>query len=299
MLVYQTDKTVKYVQNKGNQKVKNLLDDNKDLKLSQIYMIQSQSGHINFVVEEMSSQTSIIMELFANINETTNLWNLESYERFNMTSGHAVVLQFNRTEQQLNGKNLLFNGKPDETRKEENTDGKLLPFRKDVNQLYVITTDMNLLLIGTKGIIRERNLQIIEEIGKSLDALRRTPFETMTISERTIVFRDKIFSIGTGKTFDALRNTNREVGKIMESQPVQYSDKVLYKFQNAEGTTLIFKNDPGRRDCNMIGYRAINSVMSATMISQDMMLFQMARSISAETGEIEVYWTGMSLDERI
>ena len=115
---------------------------------------------------------------------------------------------------------MLFNGKPEETRKVERTDGKLLPFRKDVNQLYVITTDMNLLLIGTKGIIRERNLQLIEQIGKSLDALRRTPFETMTISERTIVFRDKIFSVGSGKTFDALRNTSREMGKIMESQPV-------------------------------------------------------------------------------
>ena len=34
MLVYQTDQAVKYVQNRGNQKVKNLLDDNKDLKLS-------------------------------------------------------------------------------------------------------------------------------------------------------------------------------------------------------------------------------------------------------------------------
>ena len=62
-------------------------------------MIQSQSGHINFVVEEMSSQTSIIMELFANINETTNLWNLESYERYRLTTGHVAVLQFNRTEQ--------------------------------------------------------------------------------------------------------------------------------------------------------------------------------------------------------
>ena len=168
---------------------------------------------------------------------------------------------------------------------------------EEQNELFLISTDLTLIKIkqtnsGYYRTMRTQSIQHIDGIAKAID--QRKNFETMSISDRSIVFRNKIFSIDSGRSFDALTKDEEDKGDI-SSFPVQYSDKIAYQAKNERGEKLIFKNDPGRRDCSLVGYRALSCVRSANMISNDTMLFQIAYSISPEDGRVQTYWTLINL----
>jgi len=114
-------------------------------------------------------------------------------------------------------------------------------------------------------------LQHIDNIGKALEQL--APYESMAISDRTIVFRDQVFSIESGRTFEALPKSVTEGRAVLSSDVVEFSDKVVFRLLDSHGVHLVYKNDPGRRDCSLVGYRVLNLVQSANMINSDTMLF--------------------------
>lgn len=78
---------------------------------------------------------------------------------------------------------------------------------EEQNELFLISTDLTLIKIkqtnsGYYRTMRTQSIQHIDGIAKAID--QRKNFETMSISDRSIVFRNKIFSIDSGRSFDAL-----------------------------------------------------------------------------------------------
>lgn len=100
------------------------------------------------------------------------------------------------------------------------------------------------------------------------------PFETMTISERTVIFRGTVFSIGSGNEFDALSKFVSDDHSVLRSEIIPHTDKICYLLSTEEGVRFIFKNDAGRRDCCPLGYRILSNVISATVLTPEMILFQ-------------------------
>jgi hypothetical protein len=121
----------------------------------------------------------------------------------------------------------------------------------------------------------------------------------MSITERTLVVKDQIHSIGSGRTFNAMSDAILEGRTVLDSSPVQYSDKIVYRLSNEESMRIVFKNDPGRRDSSLVGYRALRAVRTAVMLNDDTMLFQMASNISEIDGTVQTYWTMVTLNEMI
>ena len=95
----------------------------------------------------------------------------------------------------------------------------------------------------------------------------------MSITERTLVVKDQIHSIGSGRTFHAMSDAILEGRTVLDSYPVQYSDKIVYRLSNDDSMRIVFKNDPGRRDCSLVGYRVLRAVRTAVMLDDDTMLF--------------------------
>ena len=123
------------------------------------------------------------------------------------------------------------------------------------------------------------------------------PFESMSVSERTLIYKDKVFSIGSGAEFEAISSALLDNGLVLSSAIVQHSDKLVYLVLEDDGIRLIFKNDAGRRDLCPVGYRMLSYVISATELCPETLLFQIIKSISPKTGEVETYWTIMSFDD--
>ena len=164
---------------------------------------------------------------------------------------------------------------------------------EEQNELFLISTDLTLIKIkqtnsGYYRTVETQSIQHIDGIAKAMD--QRRPFETMSICDRSFVFRNNIYSIDSGRKHDALTKDEQD-NRDIRSFPVQYSDKIAFQAKNEAGERLIFKNDPGRRDCSLVGYRALSCVRSANMISNDTMLFQIAYNISQEDGKVQTYWT--------
>ena len=61
----------------------------------------------------------------------------------------------------------------------------------------------------------------------------------------------------------------------------------------------MFKNDPGRRDSSLVGYRILSLVLSANMINHDTMLFQVLCDFQPNNGKVETYWALVTLDEKV
>ena len=74
--------------------------------------------------------------------------------------------------------------------------------------------------------IDETSLQHVQELGKSIDKME--PFETMAVSERTVIFRGTVFSIGSGNEFEALSKSVSGNLQVLRSEMVPHTDKICY-----------------------------------------------------------------------
>ena len=120
------------------------------------------------------------------------------------------------------------------------------------------------------------DLHHIDDLSEAIKNLK--PFESMSISDRALVYRGKIFSIESGRTFNALADDyyqNSGFDPILLSETIHNSDKVLTSVNNQKTMRLVFKNDPGRRNCSLVGSKGLRAMNSAIMISNDHMLIQL------------------------
>ena len=143
----------------------------------------------------------------------------------------------------------------------------------------------------------EFNCHHIKELDKAMERL--SPFETMTISNRCIVFKGKIYSFVSGSNFDALSELDSENWDVIQSEPIDYCDKVVFVLRSNDMLRYIFKQDPARRDLSLVGHRTLSYVLSAHMICNDTALFQIMDSISTTDGEVNSYWTMITIEEKI
>lgn len=107
----------------------------------------------------------------------------------------------------MNSKSFLYSGEVEKRDPSE-----------EVNELFVISSDMSLTKLkqtkdGSYQTLLSRSLQNIDGLKKALDQLKA--FETMSVSDRTIVFREKVFSVGSGRVFDALSQKEHEDKSII------------------------------------------------------------------------------------
>ena len=131
----------------------------------------------------------------------------------------------------------------------------------------------------------------MQELGKSIDKME--PFETMAVSERTVIFRGTVFSIGSGNEFEALSKSVSGNLQVLRSEMVPHTDKICYLLSSDEGMRFIFKNDAGRRDCCPLGYRVLCNVVSATALTHERILFQILQGFKQD-GSKFTYWALMS-----
>lgn len=167
-------------------------------------------------------------------------------------------------------------------------------------ELYVVTTEPSLFKLqmtssGPYTCLKFDCLQHINGLQKALDQM--APFDSMSVSDRTLIYKDKVFSIGSGDEFYALSSTLLENGQVTKSQIIEHTDKLVYVVHHDNEIRLIFKNDAGRRDLCPVGYRVLSYVVSATELCPETLLFQIIKSISPQTGQVETYWTIMGFDD--
>ena len=129
------------------------------------------------------------------------------------------------------------------------------------NELVFLESNLNMSTIaknkvGTFVQTQQRNLQSVDGLAELVEHL--LPFENIVITERTLVVRGKVFSIESGRTFNAL------VADVVPyaSELAQFSDIIMFKTLQCNRLSLVFKNDPGRRNCSLVGRRVLREVLS-------------------------------------
>ena len=179
--------------------------------MGSVRLIQSDSGHLYYTVTNKSTTASIIVEVYLSFDEKYLSWSMSKRDIFSANTGRFAVLQLNRTEQQLQSKNYLYKGTMEESSPDEET-----------NVLYALCTDMNLYKIKQRArlqytLLQKVPLNHIDEILGALNELSGSQFETMSITDRTLTFRDKIHSIGSGRTFNAVSHKLVQGRDIVDS----------------------------------------------------------------------------------
>lgn len=82
-------------------------------------------------------------------------------------------------------------------------------------------------------------------------------------------------ALDTDLCFDALKDHFSEEGKkVIASELVPKSDKIMFTVQDPSCLELVFKRDPSRRNCNIIGHVGLRDCVSANVISKDLLLVQ-------------------------
>ncbi len=97
--------------------------------------------------------------------------------------------------------------------------------------------------------------------------------DTLTMSERGIICKGSMFAINSGRTHGALQGYLESGQKVLASELVPKSDKVMYKVSTGRQLSLAFKRDAGRRNCNPVGLEELRDCRSANFISKDLILF--------------------------
>lgn len=67
--------------------------------MGNVRLIQSDSGHLYYVVNNKTTTASIIVEVFLNFDEKHKSWSMSKRDIYSANTGRFVVLQLNRTEQ--------------------------------------------------------------------------------------------------------------------------------------------------------------------------------------------------------
>mmetsp|Transcript_21026 Transcript_21026/g.25843 ORF Transcript_21026/g.25843 Transcript_21026/m.25843 type:complete len:83 (+) Transcript_21026:2621-2869(+) len=75
-----------------NGKIETVVETKGDVRLSPVCAVESYSGQIYFVQEEISSQTSFIVKLSLKQDSKVNTWSKTSKKVFSLNSGRISVL---------------------------------------------------------------------------------------------------------------------------------------------------------------------------------------------------------------
>lgn len=114
--------------------------------------------------------------------------------------------------------------------------------------------------------------------------------------------KDKIFSIDTGKVYDALPAEVSKDKKVISSDVLERTEKLIFVAEDRVNNYFIFKNDPGRRNSSLVG-RFLRDVLSANNISKNAILFQIRDGDGVKTKFDQYYqksyWTVLAMDEMI
>lgn len=105
------------------------------------------------------------------------------------------------------------------------------------------------------------------------------------MSERALILKENVMALDSDIRFDALQDHFSEEGKkVIASELVPKSDKIMFTVQDSNCLELVFKRDPSRRNCNIIGHEGLRDCCSANVISKDLLLVQIRCS------EDQTFW---------
>ena len=111
------------------------------------------------------------------------------------------------------------------------------------------------------------------------------PFETISMTERTLTSKKKVINIFSGNCYDLLDKYGEDLAG--PCQPITHSNKILHTLKNKkdESIELAVTDEPGSRSFGNIGTRGWKSVRNFFSISEETYLIQF------EQEEKEYYWT--------
>lgn len=134
-------------------------------------------------------------------------------------------------------------------------------------EIVVLDSNHNLIKLSQS----EAGAQFIEQSCRNLgkeDALKqivkqKKSNQSMIISERSVICRDQVLNIESGRTYEALKNCLSPDYKVTSSELVHGSDQIMYTAMGKSNELqLFFKRDAGRRNCNPVGTKGLRDCLS-------------------------------------
>jgi len=93
------------------------------------------------------------------------------------------------------------------------------------------------------------------------------------MSDRALILGRSLAAFDLDTCLDPLEDQKIE-GKMLASELVPDSDKLMYTVQGPKFMHLMFDRDPSRRNCNIIGHQGMRDCISANIIGKDLILMQ-------------------------
>lgn len=81
-----------------------------------------------------------------------------------------------------------------------------------------------------------------------------TPGEHMIIRDKSIIYKDLIYSLKTGEKFNFIDELRKKGDYVDYSMRVRYSDQIMLGIRQDKVLKLAFVNDPGSRSRNPFGH---------------------------------------------
>ena len=98
------------------------------------------------------------------------------------------------------------------------------------------------------------------------------PFETISMTERTLTSKKKVISIFSGNCYDILEDYGEYTAGSCLS--INHSNKILHTFNNKDGVELRVTDEPGSRSFGNLGTHGWKDVRNFFSISEETILVQ-------------------------
>jgi len=265
-MVLATDKDLLIVSADG---IRTVAETKGDVSLQKIEPIMSIDGSVYFVEQAICSQSSSVIQARVAFDTKTKKWEWARKTIFTVASVLIQAIQFDQESAQMADLNYTYGHSLLEADPLDS-----------INQMYVFCSTLEVIKIrrmrqdadGTFKEVDRRNLQNLVNLQDSVDSLQ--PFETVCLSNRTLVIRDKLFSLETGKVYPVLPHRISEGKTFLSSSVVERTEKLSIWAEDKLNGYIMLKNDPGRRNNSLVG-RFLRDVLSATSLTKNSILFQL------------------------
>ncbi len=98
----------------------------------------------------------------------------------------------------------------------------------------------------------KKDLSKFQSINKLIKEF--TPGEQMVIREKSITYKDSIYSLKTGEKFNFIDALRKKGDSVDYSIRVRNSDQLMIAIRHEKNLKLAFVNDPGSRSQNPFGH---------------------------------------------
>ena len=103
------------------------------------------------------------------------------------------------------------------------------------------------------------------------------PFETISMTERTLTSKKKVINIFSGNCYDIVEDYGEETedyGEVTAGPclSINHSNKILHTFKNEKGVELAVTDEPGSRSFGNLGTHGWKDVYNFFSISEETIL---------------------------